>query len=115
MGVFRHDDVGPDVKVQLVASPIDSLDQPLAAAVLAQKRLAAKAGEGESVGIAGSVVPFAGLAMGHGHGLGAPQWTLVTRTRYQGGRRNDKVKKPAARLVAVATQTVDGNAAPMPL
>ena len=44
--------------------PIEAIDEPLPAAVLAQKRLTPETGEGQGMGVARSVVAFAGFPMG---------------------------------------------------
>src|SRR5262249_35163259 len=69
VSMLRHDDIRPHMKMELAASPINRFDQPLAAPVLAQERLPAKAGKGEGVSIARVIVPFARLAMRHVDGL----------------------------------------------
>jgi hypothetical protein len=54
------------MKAQLGSSPVDGLNQPASASVLAQERLPVKAGESEGVSMTGFVVSFAGLPMNHG-------------------------------------------------
>jgi hypothetical protein len=66
MGMFRHDDICPNMEMELLPGTLNAVDQPLAASVLAQERLTSKAGKGEGVGVARLVVPLAGLAMRHG-------------------------------------------------
>src|ERR1700738_391920 len=66
MGVFGHDYVCPNMIVTLFASAAYAIDQPLSASILAQERLAAKAGKGEGVSLTGSVVPLARFPPYHG-------------------------------------------------
>jgi hypothetical protein len=54
------------MEMQLFPCPINRFNEPLATAVLAQKRLPAEAGKREGVGVAGVVVPLASLPMRHG-------------------------------------------------
>ena len=56
--MLGHDHVCPDIETELLSSPINRLDQPLAASILAQKRPPAKARKCEGMGMAGGVVPF---------------------------------------------------------
>ena len=69
MSVLRHDHVGPDVESQFDAGSVDRFHQPATAAIFAEKWLAAKARKGQGMSIAGSVVPFASLAVRPGSSL----------------------------------------------
>jgi hypothetical protein len=66
MSVLQHDDMRPNMEMELLAGPINPLDQPLPTRVLAQEHVPPEAGKGEGMSVARDVVPLAGLTMRHG-------------------------------------------------
>ncbi len=63
MNVFGHDDVSPQMILVMTPSLINGLDEPLTAAVLAEKCSTMKAGKGQRMGMNDVVEPSVRLTM----------------------------------------------------
>ena len=57
--MLGHEDVGDEFELEFCAGGGDGVDEPAARAVAREELLAAEAGTGEVVGVAGDVVAFA--------------------------------------------------------
>ena len=64
MNMLGHDDPCPQVQKMPLAGERDGVDHPLPRAVAVEERPTLETGEGEVVGMAGDIVPPAGLSDG---------------------------------------------------
>ena len=64
--MLGHDDVSPQVVGMKLPSAINGVEQPLTSALFAEEWLSLKAGEGQGMGMAWVVVPFALFPVRHG-------------------------------------------------